>query len=90
MGKSLQNILFMVAVVVVGALLGTVLGKLIGLVIPEGPWRSLFVEQISGGLHPLTLDLWVIELTLGCLFKFNFLSIAGIFIAAYLFRKFLQ
>ncbi len=75
MGKSWQNVLFVVAVIVVGALLGTVLGKLMGLVVPEGPWRNLLVEQISGGLHPLTLDLWIIELTLGCLFKFSFLSI---------------
>lgn len=75
------------AVVVVGALLGSFLGKFVGLIVPEGAIRDLFATDIAAGLSPTKLDLRVIELTLGCMLKFNVTSVLGIVFAALLFRK---
>lgn len=85
-----KTILVGVVVVVVGALLGTFIGDFIGHSFPEGMVHDLFSKEISAGLQPTTLDLRVIELTVGCLLKLNVSSIVGILLAAYLFKKFLK
>ena len=76
-----------VVVVVAGALLGSFLGKFISILFPEGRVRELFASDITAGLHPATLDLRVVDITFGCLFHFNLLSILGIVIAAFLYRR---
>ncbi len=83
MGKSA---VWFVMVVIVGALLGSFLGKLIGIVVPAGSIRNLFSTEIAAGLSPTTLDLRIIVLTIGCMFKFNVMSFVGIVGAAYIFR----
>ncbi len=84
-----KNLVVLIVVLTVGALLGTVLGKFIGMIIPaESSWRELFMEQVTAGLHPTTLDLQVIDLTFGFLLKFNLPSVIGILVAAYVFRLF--
>ncbi|MHB9154466.1 MAG: DUF4321 domain-containing protein [Endomicrobiales bacterium] len=85
-----KNTLWFIAVIVVGALLGSFLGKFIGMVVPEGSVRELFATEISAGLSPATLDLRVIDLTFGCLLKFNIMSVLGIVFAALIFRKILK
>lgn len=84
MGKSA---LWFALIVVVGALLGSFLGKFIGIVVPPGAVRDLFSTEISAGLSPATLDLRIIELTFGCLLKFNVMSFVGIIGAAAIFKN---
>lgn len=81
-----KNIIYFVIVVVVGALLGTFLGEFLAVALPDGNIKDLFAKGIEAGLHPTKLDLKVIELTFGCLFKFNVTSVIGIVFAAYIFR----
>jgi hypothetical protein len=81
-----KSTVWFIAIVVVGALLGSFLGKFVGLVVPAGAVRDLFATEIAAGLRPATLDLRVIELTFGCLFKFNVTSVLGIVAAAYIFK----
>lgn len=82
-----KNVFWFVGVIVIGALLGSFLGKFIGLVLPNGSVKDLFATDLTAGLSPAMLDLRVIELTFGCMFKFNITSVLGILIAAYLFTK---
>lgn len=82
-----KSTIWFVVVIVVGALLGSFLGKFVGLVIPEGSVRDLFATEIAAGLHPTVLDLRVIELTFGCLFKLNITAVLGIIAAAWIFRS---
>jgi len=81
-----KNTVWFVIIIVVGALLGSFLGKFIGLVVPAGAIRDLFSTEISAGLNPATLDLRVLDLTFGCLFKLNVTAVLGIILAAYIFR----
>ncbi|MCX5781627.1 MAG: DUF4321 domain-containing protein [Elusimicrobia bacterium] len=85
MGK---NVIWFILVIVVGALLGSFLGKFIGIAIPQGPIRDLFIADLTAGLSPATLDLRIIEITLGCMLKINLLAIIGIICSALLFKKF--
>lgn len=86
--EGTKNVVLGVVVIVVGALLGSFIGGFIGHSFPEGIVHDLFSKEISAGLQPSILDLRVIELTFGCLFKFNVPSVIGICIAAFLFRSF--
>ena len=88
MAEGTKSILMGVVVVVVGALLGSFIGGFIGHAFPEGIINDLFSKEITAGLQPATLDLRVMELTFGCLLKFNVPSVIGILLAAYLFRTF--
>lgn len=81
-----KNILTGLIVIVVGALLGSFIGGFIGHAFPEGVVHDLFSKEITAGLQPATLDLRVLEVTFGCLFKFNVPSVIGILLSAYLFR----
>lgn len=84
---SAKNLIALAVIIVIGALLGTAVGKFVGLVIPpESNWHSLFVDQITAGLTPTNIDLQLIEITFGCLLKFNLTSVIGIIIAAILYR----
>jgi hypothetical protein len=75
---------------VVGALIGSFLGKFIGMVVPSGSIKDLFATEISAGLSPAMLDLRVMELTFGCIFKFNITSVLGIIISALIFQKIIK
>ena len=88
MVEGTKGILTGVAVIVVGALLGSFIGGFIGHAFPGGVVHDLFSKDISAGLQPTTLDLRVLEITFGCLLKFNVPSVIGIILAAYLFRTF--
>ena len=90
MADGTKNILTGVVIVVVGALLGSFIGGVIGHAFPEGAVHDLFSKEISAGLEPTQLDLRVVEVTFGCLLKFNVPSVIGIFLSAYLFRSFFK
>lgn len=76
-----------VVVVVAGALLGSFLGRFTAEFFPHGRLHSLFSTEITAGLHPAELDLRVVDLTLGCVFRFNVLSVVGILLAAFLYKR---
>ena len=84
MGK---NVVWFVFIIVVGALLGSFLGNLLGLMMPPGQVRNLFIQEVSAGLSPATLDLRIVVLTFGCVFRINFMAILGIIVAAIIFKK---
>lgn len=87
MAEGTKGIVTGIIVIVVGALLGSFIGGFIGHTFPDGMVHDLFSKEISAGLQPATLDLRVLEVTFGCMLKFNVPSVVGILIAAYLFRS---
>lgn len=87
----MKNVVFFVVVIVVGALIGSFLGKFIAVTFPQpSTIHDLFATEISAGLSPATLDLRVIELTVGCLLRFNVTSVIGMLASAFVFRTFLK
>ena len=88
MAEGTKSILMGLIVIVVGALLGSFIGGVIGHAFPKGIIYDLFSKEISAGLQPTNLDLRVAEITFGCVFKFNVPSVLGILVAGYLFRTF--
>ena len=83
----MKNTLHVVVVVVVGSLLGLFIGKLMNLWFPAGQINALLNTGINTGLNPTTIDLNLVEVTAGLVFKFNISSIAGIFMAAVVYKQ---
>jgi len=82
-----KTIIFFVLIIIVGALIGSFLGKFIQNAFPEGSSvKDLFATEISAGLSPTTLDLRIIEFTLGFLVKLNVTAVVGMLIAGYIFK----
>lgn len=76
-------------VLIIFILCGLVIGGLIGELTSGISWLSwLNYGQQFGLSTPITLDLGVVQLTLGLLFRINVSSIVGIIIAVFIYRKF--
>lgn len=72
-----------------GVIVGSVVGELIGLILPEGNvMRELFVSGKEFKVGPLNLDLIVFTLTFGFSLKVNLISVLGIVLVALLLRMY--
>lgn len=76
-------------VLIIFILCGLVIGGLLGELAQGVTWLNWLSYGQSFGLsNPVTLDLGVVQLTLGLMFKINISGIIGIIIAVFLYRKF--
>lgn len=76
-------------ILIVFVLCGLVIGGLIGELTQGVSWLSWLAYGQSFGLtNPVTLDLGVMQLTVGLMFKINIAGIVGIIIAIFLYKKF--
>ena len=73
-----------------GAIIGSALGELIALLIPEGVVKQFFIRSATIGFDPVTLNLGFINFTLGFKFILNVIGVVGIVFAAYLLRWYHQ
>lgn len=83
----MKNVLHVVVVIVVGSLLGLFISKLLNMWFPAGQVNALINTGINTGLTPTTVDLNLVQLTAGLMFKFNISSIAGIFVSAVVYKQ---
>jgi len=70
-----------------GIVVGTVVGELIGIILPEGmAIRDVFVNATDMRLGPLHVNLVVVSFTFGFSLRVNLMSVIGIFLVALLLR----
>ena len=70
-----------------GVVLGSVVGELIGLLLPEGNViRELFISGKEFSVSPVTVNLIVFTFTVGFSLKVNLISVLGIIFVALLLR----
>ena len=79
---------FIIFVIILGAIIGTALGEILGLLLPEGVVEQFFLRSALFGFEPTTLNLGVFTVTLGFTMKLNGIGIIGIAFAAYMLRWF--
>ncbi len=87
----MKTILHILVVVVTGSLFGTVLTKLTSIWFsPQGNLNSILNTAINTGLNPTTVDIGVIQFTLGLIFKFNVATLIGIFFSAIIYKQMIK
>lgn len=78
---------FILLMLVVGALVGSAMGDLLGLALPSGVVRDFFTNALRPGIDPpLTLNLLWVTLTLGFTLKLNVVALLGVVLMAYLLK----
>jgi hypothetical protein len=71
---------------IAGAVIGSVVGQLLGLILPHGVVREFFLAGATIGLETATLDLAIADITFGFSLTINVTGVLGILFAAYYFR----
>ncbi|MFC1499870.1 DUF4321 domain-containing protein [Candidatus Zixiibacteriota bacterium] len=71
-----------------GAVIGSLFGELLGLVLPEGVVKDFFLTSTDIGIGPVPINLAVVSFTFGFTFDINVTGVLGILFAAYYFRWF--
>lgn len=75
-------------ILLIFVLSGLVIGGLLGQLASSVPWLWwLSFGQQFGLENPLVLDLSVLKITFGMMFKINIASIIGIGLAVFIYRK---
>lgn len=75
-------------VLLVFILSGLVIGGLLGKLASSVPWLWwLSFEQEFGLESPIVLDLSILKLTFGLMFKINVASIIGMILAVFIYKK---
>jgi hypothetical protein len=81
-----KSTFFIIFIIIIGAMIGTALGEVIGILVPNGVVQDFFLKSASASIGPGTLDIILFTLTLGFSFKINVMGVIGILIAAYALR----
>ena len=75
-------------VIAAGLVVGSLLGELMGRLLPAGRIQDFLVGGPTIGLTPpATLDLRLVSLTLGVAFKVNVVGVVGILVSALTLRR---
>jgi hypothetical protein len=81
-----KSIGWIFVIILIGAFIGTALGEVLALILPEGVVKEFFLRSAIFSLGPGTLNLVVFTFTLGFSFKINVISVLGVVIIAYFLR----
>ena len=81
-----KSAVFVVFIIIIGALIGTAIGEVIGILVPQGVVQDFFLKSATARLGPGTLDIILFTITLGFSVKLNVVGVIGILIAAYALR----
>ena len=76
----------MVITLLLAAVIGGLIGDLIGTYIPEGAIKTLFTKSINIGFKTISLDFYSISFTVGLMVKINFVSILMVILVLVYFR----
>jgi Domain of unknown function (DUF4321) len=77
---------FILIILLLGGLVGTALGEVLSLVLPEGVVKEFFLRSASFGFGPAEINLVILTFTLGFSLKINIIGVIGIILLGYLLR----
>jgi hypothetical protein len=84
--KRRLSVTWILSAVILGAVIGSALGQVIGLALPDGVVKEFFTNTANIGFDPVQVNLGIIDFTLGFYFRLNVIGVIGIVLAAYIFR----
>jgi len=66
--------------------MGGLVGDIIGTYLPPGAAKTVFTKSVQIGLNPTNLDFYAVSLTVGLMFKINFMSVLVVLLVIIYFR----
>jgi hypothetical protein len=83
-----RNPWIFVFIIVLGAIVGSAIGHILGIVLPQGAVKTVFLKALTVGIPTFTLNLAILNLTLGFMVHINLVTVIFIVLLAYLLRWF--
>lgn len=83
-----RNPWIFVFIIVLGAIVGSAVGHILGIVLPQGAVKTVFLKALTVGIPTFTLNLAIIKLTFGFVLNINLVTVIFIILLAYLLRWF--
>jgi hypothetical protein len=78
--------LVLLVALLLAAVIGGLLGDIIGTYLPEGAAKTLFTKSIQVGFTPTQVEFYAISFTVGLMFKINFMSALFVILVVVYFR----
>lgn len=75
-----------VVIILLGAMLGSAFGQIIGKILPKGHVKTFFLKSVPVGFRTVHVDLAVFTFDIGFMLRLNIISIVGVVVLAYLLR----
>ena len=81
-----REIIFLTVALILAAVIGGLLGEMIGSFLPDGAVKTLFTESIPIGFKAITAEFYALSFTIGLMVKINFVSVLLIIFVIVYFR----
>ncbi len=81
-----REVTFLLVALVLAAVVGGLIGDIVGTFLPEGAVKTLFQKNVPIGFRPLTVELFALSFTIGLMVKINFVSILFLILVVIYFR----
>jgi len=70
-------------VLLMGLIIGSFIGELLGMVLPDGAVKMVMTTPLKIGFHPISLDLHIFTIVLGFMIKINLFGFIGVLVLGY-------
>ena len=81
-----RSLIMVIGVLVLGAMLGSLIGEVLKMAIPDGVVKEVFLRSINIGVGPGVLNLLMLSVTVGFSISLNLIGILGLIGAYYILR----
>ena len=83
MRKLKQNIPLTIFILLVGLIVGSFIGDLLGMVLPDGAAKTVMTTPLRVGFHPISIDLHIFTFIFGLMVRINLFGIVGVLLLGY-------
>lgn len=81
-----RSLILVIGVLILGAMLGSLVGEVLKLALPDGVVKEVFLRSVNLMVGPGVLDMIMFSVTIGFTLSLNLIGILGLVGAYYLLR----
>ena len=81
-----REVIFITTALILGAVMGGLVGDIIGSFLPPGAAKTVFTKSIQIGFDTSRFEFYAISFTFGLMFKINFMSVLVVLLILVYFR----
>jgi len=81
-----REITFLIVSLLLAAIIGGLIGDVVGSFLPPGAAKTLFTRALVVGFDTVKVDFYAISFTFGLTFKINFMSVLVVLLVIVYFR----